>query len=560
MIVYELQKLNFNIAKGKAIGLVREHMKPRQMTPLVLVADDEVNTTIMLQHIFERDGYQVERANDGFAAIESAKRILPDLILLDIRMPRLDGFEVLRRLREDPQTATIPTIIITANATAPADIERGLNLGADDYLQKPFAPQELLARARSKIRARQLEDALQKRTQQLAILLHAGERLNQYLELDDLLDLTANVTLELLPADLVMLHLLDEDAQVVDSRVIDRTGSVNVQLEPDFIEKSLHLGKSFIWENEQLPLANFAAGMTATLQHGVYRMGVLTLLSTSNQYDENHLRLLTGISRQASLALRNAQLYQIQANYAMHLEDMVAERTKELESAQQLLIRSEKLASIGHLAASIAHEINNPLMPIGLLLERLADDLRESGAPVDFQDIEVIQEHVERIRRIVRSLLDFSRPETNLRELDINHILESIAKLNQKFFEHERVQIIKNFAPIPEVFGSKDQLEAVFMNLSLNAKAAMEAGGTLTIKTYTEKDQAVIEFTDTGHGIPKENLAKIFDPFFSTKSTGTGLGLFVCYSVIEGHHGSIEVESEVKKGTRFTIKLPGYFK
>jgi signal transduction histidine kinase/CheY-like chemotaxis protein len=560
MIVYELVKLNFNIAMDKAIGSVRYFMKPRQAMPLVLVADDEINTTIMLQHIFERDGYRVERANDGFTAVESAKRILPDLILLDIRMPRLDGFEVLRLLRDDPQTATIPTIIITANATAPADIERGLNLGADDYLQKPFAPQELLARARSKIRARQLEDALQKRTQQLAILLHAGERLNQYLELDDLLDLTVNVTIELLPGDLVMFHLLDEEADVIDSRIIDRMGAVEVQLQPDFIDRCLQSGKSFIWEENCVPLENYTSSMTATLQHGVYRMGLLTLLSTNTVYDENHLRLLTGIGRQASLALRNAQLYQIQANYAQHLEDMVAERTQELESAQQLLIRSEKLASIGHLAASIAHEINNPLMPIGLLLERLADDLKESGAPVDFQDIEVIQEHVERIRRIVRSLLDFSRPETNLRSLDITHILEGIAKLNQKFFEHERVQIIKDFAPIPPVFGSKDQLEAVFMNLSLNAKAAMEGGGSLMIKTYTEQECAVIEFTDTGLGIPKENLAKIFDPFFSTKSTGTGLGLFVCYSVIEGHHGTIEVESEVGKGTRFTIKLPGYYK
>ncbi len=127
------------------------------------------------------------------------RRILPDLILLDIRMPRLDGFEVLRLLREDEQTANIPTIVITANATAPADVERGLNLGADDYLEKPFAPQELLARARSKIRARQLEDALHRRTQQLEALLHVSEQLNQHLELGDLLDLIVSLTLDCSP-------------------------------------------------------------------------------------------------------------------------------------------------------------------------------------------------------------------------------------------------------------------------------------------------------------------------------------------------------------------------
>ena len=189
-------------------------------------------------------------------------------------------------------------------------------------------------------------------------------------------------------------------------------------------------------------------------------------------FDDNHFRLFTGIGRQAALALRNAQLYQMQANYALDLEDRVAERTKELQSAQQLLIRSEKLASIGHLAASIAHEINNPLMPIGLLLERLVDELKESNAQVDFQEIEMIQEHVERIRRIVRSLLDFARPDTNLRPLDVRQILQGIVKLNHKFFEHERIQIETDLTSTPMVFGSKDQLEAVFMNLALNAQAS----------------------------------------------------------------------------------------
>lgn len=533
-------------------------MKPKLTTPLVLVADDEINTTIMLQHIFERDGYRVERVNDGFAAIETAKRILPDLILLDIRMPRLDGFEVLRLLREDSQTSSIPTIVITANATAPADVERGLNLGADDYLQKPFAPQELLARARSKIRARQLEDALHRRTQQLETLLRVSEQLNQHRELQDLLNLMVDLLLERLPGDAAIVHLLDAQGQITHLRAIDRFGLIDAPVDASFVTQSLRAGEAVLWDDGQLPVANYATAMTATLRHGDSLMGLLTLLSHNSFYDDNHLRLFNGIATQAALALRNAELYRIQANYAVHLEDMVAERTQELQSAQQLLIRSEKLASIGHLAASIAHEINNPLMPIGLLLERLIDELQETGADVDFQGIEMIQEHVERIRRIVRNLLDFARPDAKLRPLDVNEVVQTILKLNQKFFEHERIRIDAQLTATPPVFGSKDQLEAVFMNLALNAQAAMEGGGTLTIKAYTQGSQAVIEFIDTGLGIPKENLDRIFDPFFSTKTTGTGLGLFVCYSVVEGHHGMIEVESEVGKGTRFTVRLPGY--
>ncbi len=533
-------------------------MKPNKLGPLVLVADDEINTTIMLQHIFERDGYRVERVNDGFAAVETARRILPDLILLDIRMPRLDGFEVLRLLHEDALTASIPAIVITANATAPADVERGLNLGADDYLQKPFAPQELLARARSKIRARQLEEDLHRRTQQLEALLRVSERFNQHLELRELLDLIVNLTIELLPGDAAMIHLLGDDTQVTDSRIVSRNAAVDLQPDPDFLTRSLQAGEAVIWEEQSLLSGDFSSAMTATLQHGEHQFGLLTLLSRDAVFEANHLRLFTGIAGQASLALRNAQLYQIQANYALHLEDMVAERTRELESAQQMLIRSEKLAAIGHLAASIAHEINNPLMPIGLLLERLVDELQESGVDIDFEEIKMIQEHVERIRRIVRSLLDFARPDTNLRSLDVKHILEGIIKLNHKFFEFEHIKIETKLGSTPPVFGSKDQLEAVFMNLALNAQAAMQGGGKLTIKTRTVADRVVIEFIDTGNGIPKENLDKIFDPFFSTKATGTGLGLFVCYSVVEGHHGTIDVTSTVGKGTHFTIRLPAY--
>ncbi len=532
-------------------------MKP-QKAPLVLVADDEINTTIMLQHIFERDGYQVERVNDGFSAVETAKNILPDLILLDIRMPRIDGFEVLRLLREDEQTANIPTIVITANATSPADVERGLNLGADDYLEKPFAPQELLARARSKIRARQLEDALHRRTQQLEALLHVSEQLNQHLELRELLKLIVDLMLELLPGDAAAIHLLDEQSQIAEQVRHTRGDSPAPVLNQHFVERCLSAGSAVLWEDDSLGIKHYSSGMTVILEHGEQRLGLLALLSQNQSYDDNHLRLFTGIGRQAALALRNAQLYQIQANYALHLEDMVAARTQELQSAQQLLIRSEKLASIGHLAASIAHEINNPLMPIGLLLERLVDELKDSGVQIDFQDIEMIQEHVDRIRRIVRNLLDFARQDANLRPLDVTHTLEGIVKLNYKFFEHERVEIKTDFGATPRVFGSKDQLEAVFMNLALNAQAAMEGGGKLTIKTSTIGDDAVIEFIDTGHGIPAADLDKIFDPFFSTKATGTGLGLFVCYSVVEGHHGTIEVQSELGKGTHFIVHLPGY--
>jgi signal transduction histidine kinase len=283
------------------------------------------------------------------------------------------------------------------------------------------------------------------------------------------------------------------------------------------------------------------------------------LLSPDASYDDNHLRLFKGIGRQTALSLRNAQLYEVQMNYAQHLEEMVAERTAELKSAQQLLIRAEKLAAIGHLAASIAHEINNPLQPIRTILDDMMEDVQHQKR-IDPRDVKTIQESVDRIRRIVSQLLEFAgkrnTTNTKLQLLDITQILEGIIRLNQKFFEKEGIVIKSELKPLPAIYGSKDQLEQVFMNMVLNAQSAMSPGSKLCIRAFADETNIIIQCSDTGHGIPPDQINKIFDPFFSTKPTGTGLGLFVSYGIIQSHHGTIEVESEVNVGTTFTIRLP----
>lgn len=535
-------------------------MRPDIDSQLVLVVDDEVNTTIMLQHIFEREGYRVERVSNGFEALNAARAHQPDLILLDILMPGMNGFEVLQRLRQDPLTAKIPTIMVTANAREPSDVARGLTLGADDYLYKPFAPQELLARAQSKIRARQLEDALKRRTEELEALLQVSEKLNQHLEMADLLDLILELVLDLLPGDLAVVHELNESGEIVDYRVVTKGSAAVAGRFPDrsLVGICLRSPQMLTWsDSSSYHIDGFTGGMALTLQHGERAVGTLLIAQRTAPYDDRHQRLFAAIGRQAALALIKAQLFEIQANYAVHLEDMVAERTSELESAQRMLIRSEKLASIGHLAASIAHEINNPLMPISNLLEDLIDELEQRRVEIDLRAVSIIQESLERIRRIVSRLLEFARDtDADVKALDITDLLDGIIRLNQKFFEHEQVTIRTEFSPLPQVHGSKDQLEQVFMNLALNAQAAMDGGGTLTIRAYAHQDDVVIEFEDTGCGIPLEQIDRIFDPFFSTKPSGTGLGLFVSYGIIQGHHGTIEVQSKVGAGTRFTVRLP----
>lgn len=536
-------------------------MTEKHVPPLVLVADDEIHTTLMLERIFEREGYQVKSAHDGVEALDSARQLKPDLILLDIQMPGMNGFDVLSALRENSATASIPTILITAKARKPDDVAHGLNLGADDYIYKPFDPRELLARAESKMKARQLEDSLQRRTQELEALLRISEELNQSLEVNDLLDLVLFLMLDLLPGNLGVIHRVNENGEVIAQRT--QTIRTNRKIQPNqidgMISAFLKQQSSVIWPGDTPLSDQFGSGMAVLLKHGAVSLGVLLIVAEDRHvYDENHFRLFKGIGRQTALALRNAELYEILANHAEHLEDIVAARTAELQSAQQLLLRSEKLASIGHLAASIAHEINNPLQPIRINIEHLIEDIH-AKVPIDLVAVESIQQSIERITRIVSQLLEFAgkrTPDAEVDFVDLKRTLEGVISLNRKLFEQRGLQLVANLTPLPPFYGSKDQLEQVFMNLSLNAQAAMEKGGKLEISTQVTDKHIVVRFADTGHGIPPDQINRIFDPFFSTKENGTGLGLFVSYGIIQNHHGSIEVESRVNAGTTFTIKLP----
>ncbi len=535
-------------------------MSQHEAAPLVLVADDEAHTTVMLARIFEREGYQVQSVHDGQAALDAAQKLLPDLILLDVQMPKMNGFDVLRELRSNSFTATIPTIIVTAKARQPTDVAHGLSLGADDFIQKPFDPRELLARAQSKIRARRLEEALHRRSQELETLLRIGEELSQHLEANEILGLVPYLALDLLPGEIATIYQLTDDQSLGNFHIQTRSPSSTQLPHEQIVSQFLKFGgEALRWPNHDPLSHEFTSGMAVPMVHGGAVTGMLMLMTNEILYDDNHLRLFAGIGHQTALALRNAELYEIQADYAQGLEAMVEAKTHELHSAQQMLIRAEKLASIGHLAASIAHEINNPLQPIRINLEDMLEDI-QNNAPIDIRAIKTTQESVERIRRIVSQLLEFagkrSNTSTELQFLDVSRVIEGVVTLNRKFFEKENMKISVELIPSLMTYGSKDQLEQVYMNLILNARAAMQPGGHLEIKSWSEGDKIVTTFVDTGCGIPPEQIDKIFDPFFSTKPGGTGLGLFVSYGIIESHHGMVKVESVVGRGTTFTIYLP----
>jgi len=240
------------------------------------------------------------------------------------------------------------------------------------------------------------------------------------------------------------------------------------------------------------------------------------------------------------------------------LEKRVEERTQELKETEESLVRSEKLASLGKMAAGVAHEINNPLTSIlintHLMLEHCPPEHENAEA------LTLIAEEASRCAQIVKGLLEFARQRPALSvPTDINHIADRTVQLLEKQALLRNIRIVKNLDwSLPEIRLDANKIQQVFYNLVINACEAMPGGGKLTLTSRLSADGAGVEiiFTDTGVGIPKENMPKLFDPFFTTKSAGTGLGLAVSYGIIRQRGGTIEVKSEVGNGSTFSIKLP----
>ncbi len=260
------------------------------------------------------------------------------------------------------------------------------------------------------------------------------------------------------------------------------------------------------------------------------------------------------------MLVRLKQARQELEDYGRVLEVKVEERSQQLRTIQAQLMQSEKLASLGRLASGVAHEINSPLTGIltfsHLLMRRLKDH------PELQKELELIVRETSRVSTIVRGLLDFAREsKPQKRPCNVNELIQYTLSLVERQSVFQNIQISKNLdVQLPIILLDGNQIQQVFMNVLLNSADAMPNGGCLTISSsWAPSDSFVkVKFSDTGCGIPEENLNKIFDPFFTTKSAkkGTGLGLAVSYGIIERHRGKIEVQSEMGKGTTFTIQLP----
>ncbi|NQT53523.1 GAF domain-containing protein, partial [bacterium] len=282
------------------------------------------------------------------------------------------------------------------------------------------------------------------------------------------------------------------------------------------------------------------------LAHG-RPLGVLVAdnIYTGQAITEDQVEMLQTFASHAGAAIAAASAYR-----------RLAEQFQQLEDAQDRLVRAERLATVGRLAAHVAHEIRNPLVTIG----GFARSILRDPARLDRveRNAQIILDEVERLEQILANVMNFSKPGNPiLRERDLNELIEAVCSFHENLLAERGVELVKNLSPdCPILRFDPDQIRQVFINLVQNAIDSMPSGGTLTIATRSDGSYAIASVADTGQGMDEDVLDNLFQPFYTTKVGGTGLGLSVSHKIIHDHGGDITVRSEPDVGSTFTVTLP----
>ncbi len=536
--------------------------------PRVLIAEDDPEMAELLRSILAVVHCQALTASSGEEALALLRREAEagreiDLILLDIMMPEMDGYEVIARVKADPLLRNTAVIMTTA-LTSVSDKTLGLGMGADDYITKPFEPQELLARIDAVMRVRRSERALRRRNQELAALVEISRMVTSSLDLDEVLRATMKGIREILRVEAGSLVLVDAEAD----RLVFRTtfspeqgwmsgrtiqpgegivGYVVRTGEPQLVN-DVARAPHFSPEADEEPGIVAHAILCAPLTIHERVLGAIEVINKlDGEFTSADLELLQAMAASVAAAVENANLY-----------SELAEFTRELERSQAQLVQAEKMAAIGRLAASLAHEINNPLQAIHnslhLSLHRGLDEEKRA------QYLSMAQSEVQRLIEIVQRMLDFYRPSRGgVAPADVNSVVENVLALAEKRLQHGEVRVHTLLSPdLPLLPIVADQISQVFLNIIINAIEAMPSGGDLHLETRLAEggEWVLVSFRDTGMGMSPEQIANLFEPFYTTKADGTGLGLAISYGIIERHGGTIEVSSRPGQGTTFVVKLP----
>ncbi|MDZ8050419.1 MAG: response regulator [Aulosira sp. ZfuVER01] len=503
---------------------------------VILIVDDNPTNLELLLDFLEESGFKVLVAEDGISAVEMAEYASPDLILLDVLMPEIDGFETCRRLKSNLATQNIPVIFLTALADK-LDKVTGLNLGAVDYITKPLAHDEVLARVKIHLRLQNLTKKLTEQNELLEAEISERKQAEQKIrEQAALLDITT---------DAILVQDLNNQIRFWNQ------GSENLygwNLEEAIAKNSNKLlyHPDTLYQLEDIQESLMNCGLWQGDLYQINKAGKEIIVSS-------RWTVMPDLEGQPkSILIVNTDITE----------------KKQLESQ---FLRTQRMESIGTLASGIAHDLNNALTPMLMIVQLLEIKLADENSK---QWLAILETNIKRAADLVKHVLCFSRGlEGKFSTLQLKDVILEVEQIvKQTFSKSITINVDIPKQSLWSISGDANQLHQVLLNLCINARDAMSDGGIIKISAknvWIDSECArrnidaqvgpyiLLTVTDTGTGIPKEIIDRIFEPFFTTKEVGqgTGLGLSTVMGIVKSHNGFVKVVSEVGKGTEFQIYL-----
>jgi two-component system NtrC family sensor kinase len=521
--------------------------------PAVLVVDDEPGITRLCHRLLEKANFRVRSVTDPQKGIQFLRKEVVDLLLVDIRMPEIDGFRLIELARKDQPDLAV--VVMTGFGTVETAIE-ALHRGADGLVLKPFTGTELVECIKHALQeSRYKQDEL--RLQTLRPLFNISETLFTETNPNSLLELLLDAIIGHFHCSRSGFYQKNPEEQLY--RLVTVRGDL-AQKEKTGVLFEI-IGMTDSWGapqcinregpgDEGLQARLLEAGLVSVLCAPLaVKAGGRMLLAARGAdepiFRESDLEMFAILARQAEVALENARLHAELRAYV-----------RQVEESQRALIQAEKMTIAGRLTASIAHEINNPLQSVSNCLHLASR--KELSARERQRYLEMAQNEMDRLLNTVQRMLDYYRPGVlDRKPVDLNELIQKVIALVSRQLEERQIRVFTRFSnKLSPVLAVGDQIQQVLLNLVLNAMEAMPQGGKLYVETAIHKENAEVIVEDSGPGVPEAQRGHIFEPFVSTKEGGTGLGLAVSYGIISAHGGSLELVEGRGRGACFKMILP----
>ncbi len=523
----------------------------------VLIVDDDRSIVRLCQRLLERAQYEVFASTDPLEALKILESRKVDLLLADIRMPVMDGFELIERSRDIQSDLAV--LVMTGFGTVDTAVQ-ALYKGVDGLILKPFENTADLVQAvqRVLLDSRQKQEAA--RAQALRPLFDLSESFVAETSLESLEKLILDGAIRTFQAKTICVYQIaagsKEPKLIIQSAVPDPVGTPAWAQILRFVftlQTGLVVNAAGPEDHAAIQPAMRSLGWSSIMVAPVIRNDqrfyfVLGRDALQNNFSDSELDLLVIFARQSVVAMENARLYTDLKEYV-----------RKVEESQRALIQAEKMAAVGRLMSSLAHEINNPLQSVRNCVHlAMRDEINEDQRA---SYLNMTESELERLVNTVRHMLDFYRPGPATKEnIDLGVVIERVVHLLTPQMKNLGVTLDVKVAPgMPQVNGVKDQLQQVIFNLILNSMDAVEnlPEKRIWLDVSKAKGEAVITVEDSGPGVDAEIREHIFEPFVSTKKAGTGLGLSISYTIIEAHDGRLSmIPGKHGAGACFEIRLP----